>query len=342
MTAPCTCPRLSGSPPPAPRRVLVVRAGAIGDFVLTLPALVALRRAYPLARLHLVGNRAAAVLALESGTVDAVYSFDDAWVARLFTPTPAAATAPLADVDFAVVWLRDPESPLVASLGALGVPTLAAPSFPPPGARVHVADHLLSALHPLGISPGDAIPRLALSRAGLQRADDLLTRHRLGPPARIVAIHPGSGGRYKSWPAERFAAVADALAVGGVQSLLLAGPADAEQIGLVRRSLRRASPLEARPGDLIELAAILARCDAYLGNDSGVSHLAAAVGAPTVAIFGPTDPAVWAPRGERVTVLWKGSPGAVDPRLALPDRGEALLDRVEVDEVVRAVESLLR
>jgi ADP-heptose:LPS heptosyltransferase len=95
---------------------------------------------------------------------------------------------------------------------------------------------------------------------------------------------------------------------------MIAGPAD----DVPAAKLAAAGYPVARPPDLLALAALLARVDVYLGNDSGVSHLAAALGVPTVAIFGPTDPRIWAPRGPRVTVLW-GGPGALqlDPAAAL-------------------------
>ncbi len=154
---------LLGDPGRSPRHVLVLRAGAIGDFILTLPALVALRAAYPEARVRLVGNSAAVPLALDSGLVDAACSFDAAWVTHLFAPAPSSLQElepALADIDLAIVWLRNPASPVVDSLRGLGIPTLAAPSFPRPGDRVHVADHLVSTLGPLSAFGGEARPVL--------------------------------------------------------------------------------------------------------------------------------------------------------------------------------------
>ena len=328
-----------------PRHVFVLRAGAIGDFILTLPALAALRHAFPSARLTLVGNPRAAPLALRVGYADAVHSVDEAWVARLFGASldlPTDVRGHLAGVDLAVVWLRSPDGPIAASLRSLGVRTLAAPSFPAPDARLHVADHLRSTLLPLGIQPGEARPRLDLTARDRALADVLWRRHGLGGPAPVVAVHPGSGGPRKNWPPERFAAVADRLAEAGARVLLVAGPADEGPAEEVRRLTRLARPVDVRGADLVELAAVLARCAGFVGNDSGISHLAAAVGTPTVAIFGPTDPAVWAPRGERVTVLWKGvdcSPCGREAALACSDR--RCLGLVGVDEVARAVEALL-
>src|SRR5262249_20068677 len=122
-------------------------------------------------------------------------------------------------------------------------------------------------------------------------------RERLGE--RFVAVHPGSGSPAKNWPARRFADLAAALG-GGRPWLLVEGPADEEAATIVRRV----------PGAVVArglaprvLGAVLAAADLYGGNDSGVTHLAAAWGAPTLALFGPTDPDVWSPLGERVQIV---------------------------------------
>ena len=131
-----------------------------------------------------------------------------------------------------------------------------------------------------------------------------------GAACGAVAVHPGSGGRRKCWPAERFAEVAAGL---GRPVVLLEGPADAEACRAFRD--RAASPLRvARAGGLSvpQAAALVAGCGLFLGNDSGMSHLAAALGVPTVAVFGPTDPAVWSPRGPVVRVVGGGRGGWPD------------------------------
>lgn len=128
---------------------------------------------------------------------------------------------------------------------------------------------------------------------------------------RVVAVHPGSGGRRKCWPAERFARVAEALGAEGIGVALVQGPADGEIVADVLKALGGAPPPVVSDLPVRDLAALLSLCATYLGNDSGVTHLAAAVGTPTVALFGPTDPAVWGPRGERVTIL-RGREGRLE------------------------------
>jgi ADP-heptose:LPS heptosyltransferase len=109
------------------------------------------------------------------------------------------------------------------------------------------------------------------------------------PREEFAAIHPFSGSPRKNWPLENFRELARQLEAG-MPVRWCAGPEDPPLEGAVRID------------DLYELARWLARAQMYVGNDSGITHLAAAVGTPVLALFGPTDPAVWAPRGAHVTV----------------------------------------
>src|SRR5262249_38713939 len=119
-----------------------------------------------------------------------------------------------------------------------------------------------------------------------------------------VAIHPGSGGRDKCWPAERFAELAHALK-GSQEAriLLIEGPADAERLRQFEAHGRGNPPRRLSQRPLTWFAAILSCCDRFSGSDSGITPLAAAVGVPVLALFGPTDPAVWGPRGRAVQII---------------------------------------
>jgi ADP-heptose:LPS heptosyltransferase len=125
---------------------------------------------------------------------------------------------------------------------------------------------------------------------------------------RYAVLHPGvSGfGTLKRWPAERYAVLARRLKeVRGIPVLLTAGPGEealAEQVAAASGGAARSAP---GTRNLAELGAILARAAVVVGADTGPIHLAALLGVPTVALFGPKDPAVYAPRGARVRVVWK-------------------------------------
>ena len=136
-------------------------------------------------------------------------------------------------------------------------------------------------------------------------------------PRGFLAVHPGSGSPAKNWPAERFRGLAD-LVSRDRPWLLVEGPADGEAAAPLRRH-RGAVGARGLPPRV--LGALLGRAGLYVGNDSGVSHLAAAFGAPTLALFGPTDPATWAPVGRAVIAL--RSPDGETAGLALEGAAEA-------------------
>ena len=120
-----------------------------------------------------------------------------------------------------------------------------------------------------------------------------------------MAIHPGSGSPQKNWPTERWIVVARQLfrIRGNLRLMLLGGEADSAEVAAMRRALPPERVLMVENAPLPRVAALLARCEFYLGHDSGNSHLAAATGIPCVVLFGPTDPSVWSPPQPKVNVI---------------------------------------
>jgi hypothetical protein len=270
--------------------VLVIRPGALGDTLLARHALRALRDRFVGVGLHLVGNPGAAQVLHAAGEIDGWTDFDSPAVTELFVPggTPSFMEG-LAPPVAAVAWMRDPDGGIGRRLHELGArAVLVAPSRPPADG-VHVADYLVATLARWGAT---SLPDQPLLRVTLE------TR---GPRFDLL-LHPGSGSPAKNWPVERFARVLQVLAKRWRSIAVVCGPADDGVCQALRAEV--SVPVEViRPRSVLELASWLARARVFLGNDSGVSHLAAAVGAPTVALFGPTDPATWAPRGPSVQVL---------------------------------------
>jgi heptosyltransferase-2 len=166
---------------------------------------------------------------------------------------------------------------------------------------MHAARHLANAVAS-AVSDPDALPMPTLHRPHEDRLHGRAWLDRkMGRGVRPLAVHPGSGGARKRWPARRFAELAACLEA---PVLVVEGPADSEAC----REFAEALPVSVLLGratgmPLCRLAALLMESRGYIGNDSGVSHLAGALGVPTVAVFGPTDPAVWAPRGPEISVV---------------------------------------
>lgn len=135
----------------------------------------------------------------------------------------------------------------------------------------------------------------------------------LDPPPRRnpdgpVVVHPGSGGRTKRWPLERFIAVVEHLAAIGRPAIAVLGEVELETWSSDDVRLFRCLVEVVTPRDFLELSRVIAGASVYLGNDSGPTHLAAQLGVPTVALFGPTDPCIWSPVGPMVRLLAPPSP----------------------------------
>ncbi|MFQ5790717.1 MAG: glycosyltransferase family 9 protein [Acidobacteriota bacterium] len=285
------------------KRVLVIRPGALGDAILALPAVRALRQAVGAGGgVEWVGYGSVLRLAVNSLHATAWHSIDRGLFAGVFSECRRQELMQsLAGFDVVVVWCRNPEETLASSLRGLGKTVVQSTPFPPPGVRVHASDHLLRSLAPLGIRTGPANPELAISSSARRVAQGVLRSAGLADGA-FLAIHPGSGSPRKNWPPEKFSELARLSRRAGFEVLLIQGEADGAVVHEMKQRLPWAPPV-ADALDLMVLAALLSMVSVYVGNDSGVTHLAAAAGAPTVALFGPTDPLVWGPRGRWVQIL---------------------------------------
>ena len=283
------------------KSILVLRPGAIGDALLTFPVLKAFREQYDSTRITLVSNAQVMPLAQAFGVAEQTFDFQDIQWSELFS-TNGIRTSAMRDLlrqtDLAICWIRDPNGIIEHNVKASGVKqSIIAPGRPSAGEHLHIIDYLARTigLPNVGaqfIAPTRIQPKEIPSTSVTQR---------------FVAIHPGSGAAEKCWPTFRFAEVIKRLWEQNYPVLLLAGPADTERVNDVLKQLS----LPPKPemfkmlthAPLLEVAQHLQQCRCYLGNDSGITHLAAMLGVPTVAIFGPTDPAIWRPVGPFVKVL---------------------------------------
>ena len=285
----------------AASRILVIRAGALGDFVLTLPLIECVRKHFPDAMITLAGYRDIAILALEAGLADEIVRVDDALFAPLFSEGPSATEelrAFAARFDRGIVVWHDASRRIAQGLRVAGLDdVLHIDPIPAEGDAVHSISHMLSQL-PKAWGSDWAEP-LHCPASAARRSD---MRERFG---NCAVVHPGSGGRGadRNWPAERFAQVCDTLAAAGMPCVIPQGPADEQAVADTLASCVDAEPRVAVDLSVPELAALLAEARVCVGNDSGVTHLAAAVGTRTVAVFGATDSVVWRPSGRDVRLL---------------------------------------
>ena len=237
-----------------------------------------------------------------SGLVDAAQDLEGLALHRLFVDSPEPeALRTVSGYDAVVSWLGAGDPAFRASLARLGCPIVVARAAPAAGAGRHVSRHLLETLAPLGPAAG-RVPsaRLGVSDADrARRPEAWLGAGGLGP-AEAVVLQPGAGSATKAWPG--FATLARRLRDAGMPVVALAGPGRRPAVEALSGPGRWTEDALARDWPLPRVAALLSVARAAVGNDSGPTHLAAAVGCPTVALFGPTDPAVWAPLGRHVRV----------------------------------------
>lgn len=262
---------------------MVYHAGALGDFITTLPAMAAWRRLHERERIVLLGKPAFASLITPG--FDEVLDGESASFAPLFsscTLIPAGLANLFSRVTSALVF-ANASSPLPERLGACGVRSIVRQD-PFPRTPIPIVDYHLSLFPQLPFSEEERVPRVDVADSSLP------------PDGTTVAIHPGSGSSLKNWAFARFMELAQSLLEEGERVTWIVGPAEAEIT--LPSGARRWSGLNLR-----ELAGALSRCRLYVGNDSGVTHLAAACGCPTVVLFGVTDQRVWLPRGRMVRAV---------------------------------------
>jgi ADP-heptose:LPS heptosyltransferase len=297
-----------------PARFLFLRGGAIGDFILTLPALRSVRRRWPDAYIELVGYPHVASLALADGLVDRVESLDRAQMATFFShrPNPIPAQVEhLRSFDALISYLHDPDGLVRGNLERAGARLVLYGS--PRVEHGHAVEHFMKPLEGLALYPQGDVPSLTVAGPGCQEARDWLRRQ--GRRDRIIALHPGSGSAAKNWPVELFIKLARHVErLPGTTAFFVVGEADRAAETALRS---RAPELPVLAGtSLLATAQTLACAGGFVGNDSGITHLAAALGLPVVALFGPTDPGVWGPRGPQVRILRSASGRMVDIHLA--------------------------
>ncbi len=260
---------------------LIVHPGALGDVLQAVPALLGLRASASGAPLVFAGQPRLGRLLVELDVVDEARAFDGLGLSTLFTDAPVPDTLAELTRRFArvVSWFGSRDATYRARLAALGPETIVAP--PVPADDTPVWRHLVSTVGPWSIAPPEPIAPLRVA----ERA----------PTRPTLVVHPGSGGAWKQWPVARYAEVIQAIHEGrSLDVIVHQGPADAEAAERLLALLAGHATALIEP-ELPRLAAVLGTARAYLGGDSGVSHLAAAVGAPSVILFPPATRRRWQP-----------------------------------------------
>lgn len=314
-------PRAGGCLAGDPTSIAVYMPGHIGDLLLTVPMLQALRARFPLAHLEWMVGPWVASLARRYPVADLVTEFSPAWFqfrrgadgpgcrtqvewARQHQPVDVFIST--SATDLATLFVGRACRPawwIARSAGTDLYPVAAQQTMVMPGRDRYEAHDLLHLVQPLGIVPGPARATYTVRPVEYEEARRLLAAAMGDPVAPYVVIAPSAGWPGKQWPVERWASVADKLICRGLSVVLVGGPADVQMAENLRAAMKeKAFSLVGRTS-LIQLAAVIEGAALWMGSDSGGMHVAAAVGTPTVSLFGPTHPAKWAPPGPGNLVL---------------------------------------
>ena len=303
-------------------KILFIRGGAVGDFILTLPALRLVREGLSDNHVEVLGYPSIASLATATGLADETRSIEDAGLAPFFAPgaeLDSAWSDYFASFDLVVSYLYDPDGFFSDNLERAGVGTLLRGPFRPEVADppVAAARQLARPLEQIALFLDD--PELNLDYAATVASP--LPR---SETTRVV-LHPGSGSPSKNWSFESWLEVLGHLreAVESLEIVITCGEAERERIDVFLEEAKRMG-LDCRglvDRSLPELGALFGETDLYLGHDSGISHLAASAGTAGYLLFGPTDPGVWAPVSSRMhpIVSPTGNMGGITVRQVLSE-----------------------
>lgn len=294
-----------------PKKILVRAPNWIGDAVMAIPTLSALRARFPESRITLLAKPPVAALFEHHPTIDRLFVYE--------SPGPHAGLVGLwrlvrsireGRFDLAFLLQNAFEAALITA--AAGIPRrvgyaadgrrfLLTQSLEKESAPRHQREAYLYLMRLLGpVEASERKPFLVITEKERQAASDLLFSEGIARWDQVIGINPGAAyGSSKRWDAARFAAAADRLQERHpVKVLIFGGPAEVALAEEVRRNMKRPATIVAGKTTVRMMLALIARCRLFITNDSGPMHIASAFGVPVVAVFGPTDPEATSPAGE--------------------------------------------
>jgi len=273
-------------------KLFIIHQGALGDVVLTFPAICALRKKFD--RIDILCQGQIGKLAVKLGLIENGYPLESAYFATLFSDQINGKIKNLI-CRYTTILVISFCSDLKESISQItGRPCLWMPPRPPVRDKIHVAEFLFQNLMDGGLIEA-AHSNDSIFNVQWQR------NHRTGRTIETskIIIHPGSGSIRKRWPLAKFLNLADVLEKRGLLPQFACGPAELDLTAEIRNQDRQVHTFS----ELTDLVDWFESAGGYVGNDSGISHLAAFLGLACVVVFGPADPVRWQPLGPRVQIV---------------------------------------
>lgn len=281
-------------------KILVIRGGAIGDFILTLPALAALRAQFPEVHLEVIGYPHIADLAVAGRIVDRVRSIESRPLASFFARNGQLSSELceyFSTFDIIISYLHDPDEIFQTNVASCSkAQFIVGPHRPDENLKIHATKVFLQPLERLAIFEAEPLPQLFF----------------VAQPANVnqLALHPGSGSEQKNWPQNKWAELVTRLLQETKATLLLVGgEAEANRLETLSVNQPEERCVLAKNLPLVELAQQLQKCMGFIGHDSGISHLAAALNLPSLILWNHSIEEIWKPLGPKVKIF--RSPGGV-------------------------------
>jgi len=316
------------------QNILVVRLGAMGDVIHVMPAVRHLKTVFPSARLSWLVEDKLEDLVRGLPEVDEVIAFPRRqWQACLKRPTRCLTMISefqgflgklrKKEYDVALDFHGNFRSGLLTYLCHAKIKIGFSPAYckefnfiftgvhvTPPQKKMHRVDKYLSLLRGLGIEALYQRPSFSIPHADRLYIDNFLQDNQLGQKP-IAIIHPGTSlfGKYKRWPLENYARLADRLIQEfGYSVIFTWGQMEHQMAKDIVSSMRCQATIACKTSSVMQLIALLQRARLFIGSDTGPTHLASCLGVPTIAIFGPKDPLVYAPYDKNAVVVRKDIP----------------------------------
>lgn len=306
--------------PVTKNRILIIRGGDIGDFILTFPVFRALRELFPDTRLEAIAYPRMGELALAGGLIHAYRSIESRALAGFFArrgPVDEEMAAFFGEFALIISFLFDPDLYFESNVRrSTKAQFLACPHRPMESEGIHAVDALLKPLERLAIFGTDPVPRLNLQKVHCQE----------WTPGTWITLHPGSGNEWRNWPERQWHHLIDRIVhETDWNTLLIGGNAESERLERLWQSVPEGRGRLIGRAELTFLGTCLQQTSAYVGHDSGISHLSAALGLPSLILWGSSNFEVWRPLGDHVRFIHKRD-----------------LQSIEVEEVFHSLTTMLR